>query len=225
MMQQQPAPSTVAQAPPAFPVPQNSTEMTVAHVRRNELRSQLEALTDRREELASQLEDTHNPAARADLETRIRQVDSRSAQLDGDIQRADQAISEALARGVGVEAGTQVSVSVPDAPPTIIRTGVDEDFFGAMMFGMVMTCVVVATYVHRRAWRRAERKFTGAAGDSAQVQQVQQLQQAVDVIAVEVERIAEGQRFVSKLLSERLASPAEAERVLASKSAEPPRKR
>jgi hypothetical protein len=31
-----------------------------------------------------------------------------------------------------------------------------------------------------------------------------QLQSAVDVIAVEVERIAEGQRYVSKLLNEKL---------------------
>jgi hypothetical protein len=34
------------------------------------------------------------------------------------------------------------------------------------------------------------------------------MEQALDSIAVEVERISEGQRFTTKLLSERTASPA-----------------
>jgi hypothetical protein len=38
---------------------------------------------------------------------------------------------------------------------------------------------------------------------SAQNRQLEQLQQSVDAIAVEVERIAEAQRFSTKLLAER----------------------
>jgi hypothetical protein len=37
---------------------------------------------------------------------------------------------------------------------------------------------------------------------------VDQLTTAVDTIAVELERVAEGQRFVTKLLAERVAPPA-----------------
>ena len=43
--------------------------------------------------------------------------------------------------------------------------------------------------------------------DESQNLQLQQLQQSVDAIAVEVERIAEAQRFSAKLLAER-AEPA-----------------
>jgi uncharacterized protein YlxW (UPF0749 family) len=45
------------------------------------------------------------------------------------------------------------------------------------------------------------------APDLQQQQQLEQLQQSVDAIAVEVERIAEAQRFSAKLLAER-ADPA-----------------
>jgi hypothetical protein len=39
-------------------------------------------------------------------------------------------------------------------------------------------------------------------------QRLEQLQQSVDAIAIEVERIAEAQRFSAKLLHERVDSPA-----------------
>jgi hypothetical protein len=71
---------------------------------------------------------------------------------------------------------------------------------------MALLFTFIGVLIHRRAWRRAEKQFTGVgAGGRAELQQ---LQQAVDVIAVEVERISEGQRFVSKLLNDRRDSPA-----------------
>jgi len=50
------------------------------------------------------------------------------------------------------------------------------------------------------AMKRLKRK-TSPTLDSAD-QRLEQLQQSVDAIAIEVERISEGQRFVTKLLSE-----------------------
>lgn len=44
----------------------------------------------------------------------------------------------------------------------------------------------------------------------AQAAQLEQLQQSVDAIALEVERIAEAQRFSAKLLAERVSERAEA---------------
>jgi hypothetical protein len=37
---------------------------------------------------------------------------------------------------------------------------------------------------------------------------LERMEQAIDAIAVEVERISEGQRFTTRLLSERLKEPA-----------------
>jgi hypothetical protein len=81
-----------------------------------------------------------------------------------------------------------------------------EEVLASVVLGMTLLFTFVGMLIHRRAWRRAEKTFAGkGAGGPADLQQ---LQQAVDVIAVEVERIAEGQRYVSKLLNERLDSPA-----------------
>ena len=56
----------------------------------------------------------------------------------------------------------------------------------------------------RRLGRPAERSVERSVERSSL--EVGQLAQAMDAIAVEVERIAEGQRFVTKLLAERAAA-------------------
>ena len=62
--------------------------------------------------------------------------------------------------------------------------------------------VIVVGLVHGVARKPKPRGIS-----DAQSQQLEQLQQSVDAIAVEVERIAEAQRFSAKLLAER-ADPA-----------------
>ena len=57
------------------------------------------------------------------------------------------------------------------------------------------------------------RVLTGGKGPSKQLkreedERLEHLQQSVDAIAIEVERIAEAQRFSAKLLSERIDEPA-----------------
>jgi hypothetical protein len=59
--------------------------------------------------------------------------------------------------------------------------------------------------------RAYARKIEGK-GQSAQIPsdvtaRLERMEQAIDSIAVEVERISEGQRFTTKLLSERTAPP------------------
>lgn len=52
-------------------------------------------------------------------------------------------------------------------------------------------------------WRRAG---TGALGDASVArleQRMERIEQAIDAVAVEVERVSEGQRFTTRLLSER----------------------
>ncbi|MDQ6870472.1 MAG: hypothetical protein M3037_00505 [Gemmatimonadota bacterium] len=55
--------------------------------------------------------------------------------------------------------------------------------------------------------RGVQKKPTTPAVTGPQSLQLEQLQQSVDAIAVEVERIAEAQRFSAKLLAERGADP------------------
>ena len=79
-----------------------------------------------------------------------------------------------------------------------------RDFTAVIIFGIVFGCIMVTTIAS--AWLRRPR-----AADSKQLQEIAErlahLEQSVDAIAVEAERISEGQRFTTKLLSDR--DPAE----------------
>ncbi|HET7632661.1 MAG TPA: hypothetical protein VFK16_10115 [Gemmatimonadaceae bacterium] len=56
--------------------------------------------------------------------------------------------------------------------------------------------------------KRPEPKGSAAGGLSAETEaRIARIEQAVDSIAVEIERISEGQRFTTRLLSERAAVP------------------
>jgi len=54
------------------------------------------------------------------------------------------------------------------------------------------------------AWaNRGDRKSSRSIPNAASDERLARIEQAVDAIAIEVERISEGQRFTTKLLSER----------------------
>ena len=55
--------------------------------------------------------------------------------------------------------------------------------------------------------RRVEQGETGTRIPNEVTARLERMEQAIDSIAVEVERISEGQRFTTKLLSERTAQP------------------
>lgn len=206
---------------PRIGVPGSEAELRAISILRSELRSQVEAVTELRQELTNQLAQAQAVGDRAganEVMSRIRTLEARSGTLQQQILQADDAIATALARGVGSNEG--VSITIPPAPmPPIMsfpRPGVDEDVFVGTILSMTLVFAFLGVLLYRWGGRRARKQFA-AAGPSDPAQ-IQNLQQAVDVIAVEVERISEGQRFVSKLLNERLEGAApEREHVLVPK--------
>ncbi|HVE79046.1 MAG TPA: hypothetical protein VNA89_09310 [Gemmatimonadaceae bacterium] len=71
--------------------------------------------------------------------------------------------------------------------------------------GMIMVCILaIGVPLVRGLIRRWELDGSGAGRLPAELgNRLTRLEQAVDAVAVEVERIAEGQRFTTRLLSER----------------------
>jgi hypothetical protein len=66
--------------------------------------------------------------------------------------------------------------------------------------------IAIGMPIARAYARRLEAKPTGSiSGDVAA--RLQRMEQAIDSIAIEVERISEGQRFTTKLLAERVPAP------------------
>ena len=86
-----------------------------------------------------------------------------------------------------------------------------------VLFVMVGLTIIGAP-IARAIARRIERGTSGAGGSNALPNDVsarlERMEHAIDAIAVEVERIAEGQRFTSKLLAGREAA-AQPDKVLA----------
>ena len=73
-----------------------------------------------------------------------------------------------------------------------------------MMVGSLSIITVASIFFVRRAARATPRRQDD--------DRLEHLQQSVDAIAVEVERIAEAQRFSAKLLAERTGEPSSPER-------------
>jgi hypothetical protein len=162
---------------------------------RKELGDQLERLQDTRRDLASSLsEEGLTGAARAGIEARIAATDGRIAALDKQVADADAAV----ARAAGVPGAV-----VEEVPPQFINNGPPEEAF--VIGGLFIVCAVLPISIAfaRRIWRR------GAAAVTALPQEMMdrltRLDQAVDAIAVEVERIGEGQRFMTRVLAEKPA--------------------
>lgn len=195
-------------------VPANQAELNSLVLLRAELRDQIRSTTQLRQELTNQIAQAaavNDGSSVAKLQARIRSLDTRSGSLEERVLQVDDAITNAIARGV---ASTEVEAvvaapampGVPGGPPMFERRGPFGEDVASIVLGMTLLFTLIGVLIHRRAWRRAEKQFaTVGPGNRAELQQ---LQQAVDVIAVEVERISEGQRYVSKLLNERLDQPA-----------------
>ena len=162
-----------------------------AQAQRNELGSQLDGLENTRRELAEQLADpsTTAGASRAGLEARIVEVDKRISDVGKQIAGADAAVA--------------TSAAVPGAvvePPRYVRQGPPEEVFVLSGMFIVVVMLPLSLALARRIWKR------GTAAAMAFPQEItdrfSRLEQAVDSIAIEVERIGEGQRFVTRLLAD-----------------------
>lgn len=74
----------------------------------------------------------------------------------------------------------------------------------SIAFFLVVAFIIVGLPLARAFARRMDKRGGGAPQLSAEVSsQLAQLNQSVDAIALEVERISEGQRYTTRLLSER----------------------
>jgi transposase len=174
-----------------------------AESQREELGNQMERLKDERRDITNRLGgeegSTLNAADKAGLEKRLGAIDGRIEQLDNQIAAADaQVAATAAIPGAVVE------------PPPHVRQGPPEEVFvlgGIFMFVAIMPISIAYA---RRIWRRSSAAVAALPHDI--VERFTQIDQAVESIAVEVERIGEGQRFITRVLSEQgrpaLADPA-----------------
>lgn len=210
-VQQQPGAPVIVRVTPGGQVASQLTAQDVRamRVRLNDLRSELQDAAERRNSVAGRLREA-DPSARAGYEARLQALDTRIVSIENEIttivQRMGTAPSEALATVPRFNPGRQMG------PDVVIPVA---GILGVFVF------LPLSIGLSRFLWRRANNPPRSALSDPAVHQRLEQLQQAVDTIAIEVERISEGQRFVTKLLNEKAIGSGAAEPVHARKPALP----
>jgi hypothetical protein len=96
--------------------------------------------------------------------------------------------------------GTQTVIGIP---PGLARDVIPQQVVDiSIAFFLTMAIIIIGLPLARAFARRMDRRGSGAQIPSDLSHQIGQLNQAVDAIALEVERISEGQRFTTRLLSE-----------------------
>lgn len=125
-----------------------------------------------------------------------------------------QAAAREAAQKAAEEAGRPVIVPAPPLPPGVPMVGVPR-YDGApgipegaqnisIAFFVMVAAIIIGLPIMRAIGRRIERGTPVAAPIPVEVRnQLEQISQSVDAIALEVERISEGQRFTTKMLAER----------------------
>ena len=173
--------------------PATAREVSALRQRGSELSRQLQSANGRRDELAQQLEDATG-TNRAGIEQRIAQLDQRIMRIEADIAENGRLLAMAPANTLRPE------TSVPPPLPTPFNMNPGQ-ITAVTIVGTLFVLFPLAIAMARNIWRRGSRQ-PAAPQSQESVQRMERLEQAVDAIAIEVERISEGQRFVTRLLTE-----------------------
>ena len=172
-------------------IPKTQREVDALVSRRNELSDQISSVSRRRSSLVNEIRSAPDGVARTGLEDRVRVLDQRILQLERDLSTTGQQ----LAAAPGNLVSFSERISTQSSP--------GDDFESGLATGGVSVLMVLGVVY---AWRRFRKKRSRTEPQPQIAREsndrLERLEQGVEAIAIEVERISEGQRFVTKLLSE-----------------------
>ena len=194
------APPVLPPQPPAAPVlpqvlitPGTSAPEAVYKAfneQRNELRNQLEQLESKRQDLTNELQNGESGKVdRAGIEARVADIDKRIADVDKQLAAADQQVAKAAS----------VPGAIVHRPPEP-NPGPPEQVYVLTGMFIVVVLLPLSLAFARRIWKRGAAAVT--AFPQELIDRLNRLDQSVDSIAIEVERIGEGQRFVTRVLTD-----------------------
>ena len=157
---------------------------------REELKSQLRDLENTRSDVTNQLEETSTGSAqRKSLEDRLNDVDTR-------IKAVDQMLG---ANAMQIAQAAAVPGAVVEQPPPV-RMGPPEEVFVLSGIFMFVALLPLSIAFSRRIWRKSAAAVSTLPREL--VDRLLRLEQSVEATSLEVERIGEGQRFLTKLFTE-----------------------
>lgn len=165
---------------------------------RRELNDQLEQLERKRTDIANELQGdarkhsqggAENLVIRTGQEARIADLDKRISDVEKELAVADQQVAKAAS----------VPGAIVERPPEP-RRGPPEEVFALSGLFIMVVCLPLSIAFARRIWKRGAAAVTSFPQEL--VDRLNRLDQSMDSIAIEVERIGEGQRFVTRVLTD-----------------------
>jgi len=184
---QAPAPLATPALPQNVSRPMTRQDVLLLQNRRSELSRQLSSATGRRSEVVRDIGRT--PNGREGLEARLKVLDERIVQLEKDISQNGQLLAS--------------------APPNLVEETTPPSMIGGPGRMMNYTAVsivftVLVLFPMALAWARRQLRRPAPAPEIARdaTERLGRIENAVDSIAIEVERISEAQRFVTKLMND-----------------------
>lgn len=198
----QPQPAATAQTPvTGTAIPQQITPEQAAFLRarRQALSKQLESAQGRREEVAGALRNDEIQAAeRPGLEERLKVLDQRLVQIENEI-----AVNGEQLANAPPEAGSEAVVGLPPSPGFdgfIERANPNTVVF----FSFLLLLPVVIRLARRFIAPVRKPSKAELAEMTAMRDRMDKLDGALDAVAIEVERIGEGQRFLTQAMTENI---------------------
>jgi hypothetical protein len=161
--------------------------------RREVLSDQMSRLLNRRNNVAERLNSsTVGPAEKAALEQHMRELNGRIVDMEKQLHAADAEV--AAAAGVPGAAVPESRDGGSGGPP------VEMLVTGTVFSGIAL--VIVALAYARRLWRGTTKVVTQI--PAAFEARFAHFEQSIDAVAIEIERVSEGQRFLTKVLTEQI---------------------
>ncbi|MFL5595591.1 MAG: hypothetical protein ACJ785_13420 [Gemmatimonadaceae bacterium] len=172
---------------------------------------------------------SQNPAPTTDRDLQNAAQELREAVRNNIQQQIDAARAKADAQAGAQGAGGAIGIPVPPVPPAGTRRFTFRGPDGTQIievpprafdnlippqvvdisiaFFLTMAAIIIGLPLARAFARRMDRRGGPGHVPAEISSQLAQLNQAVDAIALEVERISEGQRYTTRLLSEQRDAP------------------
>lgn len=176
-----------------IPIPMSGREVSALRSQRNELSNQLISAADRRHSLSEELKSAPVGASRTGLEQRIEVLDKRIVQLESDIASTGQQLTAAPLAALANS--RDIGSSGGDMPRNVMN--ISGVFIVFVLFPLVLT---FSRYLWKKSTDPTAVPQQQLSGETSQ--RLERLEHGVDAIALEIERVSEGQRFVTRLLSE-----------------------
>ena len=171
-------------------IPKTENQVDALVQQRREISNQMSSVAERRQEIVNQIRSAPEGAARTGLEDHLKLLDQRTLQLESQLAVVGQQLAGAPAE------------LVRSSEERTYTGGSGSDFDDGFMAGGGS---VLAFFVVVYAWKRFRRKRRHAQAAPALAEsdpRLERLERGMEAIAIEVERISEGQRFVTRILSE-----------------------